>query len=192
MIFSLPAGAQTSDPQPRSQTIRAVERGFFAEADLGASFIVYSDGEEEYGPGVALDIFFGYDILPVLSLSLGGTFVTTKNRSGEALEDSDGNLIPSSDLLYVGPMARIELALVSTQRNFLRIRGEGGVAFALPEEIDGDSFGGPGAAGGGALVYEHYGRLRHFSWGLSAGATVFSQPELAVSLQVLPLIKYTF
>lgn len=181
---SAAARDEIDEAGPRAQVIRAVERGPFAQLDVGYSHIVNEVGGVSVGPGAALGAWIGYDLTPILSLSLGGTAVTAFSTS----DDPTGG----SDLLYLSPMARLQLALLSSQRDFLWVRAEGGVAFSLPDEIGGQSFGGVGPVVGGAVVFEHFTKLRHFSIGLSLGPTFYFEPDVAVSVQVLPLVKYTF
>jgi len=179
------AQAEGDEARPRAQVIRAVERGAFAQVELGYSQVVNEVGEVSVGPGASVGAWVGFDVLPVLSLAVGGVAVSAFGTSGE----EPG---PSSDLFFVSPLARLQLALASSQRDFLWARADGGVAFALPDEIDGESTGGVGPVFGGALAYEHFTKLRHFSIGLSAGALVYLEPDTAVSIQILPLVKYTF
>lgn len=184
-LGTTPAWAQSGvDEGPRAQTIRAVERGVFFEGNFGFSYFATDVGEASVGPGPVLGAYLGFDLLPILNLSLGGTAVA-------AFSTSDG-AVPTSDVFYAGPMARLQLAVLSSQRDFLWLRADGGVAFSLPSEVAGQSTGDPGAAVGGAVVFEHFTKLRHFSLGASLGAMVYTQPETAVSIQLAPLIKYTF
>jgi hypothetical protein len=186
LILAAPAAARgqslPDESQPRTQVIRAVERGFFAEADLGFGYFATDVGDTQVGPGAVIGAYLGYDILPVLNLSVGALAVSAFSTS-----DRRG-----SDAFYVGPMARAQLALLSSQRDFLWIRVDGGVAIPLPDEVAGRSSGDLGPVFGGAVVFEHFTKLRHFSLGLSVGALAYAEPDWAVNVQVLPLVKYTF
>ncbi|MGF1511942.1 MAG: hypothetical protein ACFB9M_20825 [Myxococcota bacterium] len=173
---------QVSEPSgARVQAIQAVERGLFVQTDLGAGVNVAGFGSADGSVGASLSAHLGYDILPVFNIAVGGFAMTVPNGSSF---DADAPASGSDDFL-VGATARAQLAVLTSERDFLWVRGEGGIAFALP----GDE---PDAVFGGAVTYEHFTKLRHFSLGLTAGALVFSQDPLAVSILVTPTLKFTF
>lgn len=186
LVLAAPLAGRGQTPSdesaPRAQVIRAVERGFFVEADLGFGYFATDVGSAQVGPGAVIGAYVGYDVLPVLNLSVGALAVT-------AFSTAD---TPGSDAFFVGPMARAQVALLSSQRDFLWVRVDGGVAVSLPEEVAGESSGELGPVFGGAVVFEHFTKLRHFSLGVSAGALAYAEPDWAVSVQILPLVKYTF
>lgn len=177
-------GPSVEEP-PRVQAIRAVERGFFLETDVGASLIVNKIHDRQYGLSVLTGLFAGYDILPILSISAGAYGM------GASLSSSDPTAT-SGDLFFVIPTAQLQLALITTERNFFSVRGGIGYAFGLPSKINGVSYGGNGVAFSGALAFERYTKLRHFSIGVMAGVVGVTQPGLGVGVSVTPTLKYTF
>jgi len=185
-VVPLAVRAQTLSDEtgPRTQVIRAVERGLFVEADFGFGYFATDVGSAQVGPGAIIGAYLGYDVLPVLNLALGGMAVT-----GFSTSDEPGR---SSDVFYVGPMARAQLAVYSSPRDFVWVRVDGGLAASLPEQVGDRAAGGFGPVFGGAVVFEHFTKLRHFSIGVSAGALAYAEPDLAINVQVLPLVKYTF
>ncbi len=174
----------TGDTPPKAQRIRSVERGAFAEANFGAAFIVNSVQDRDYPVGVLVGLFFGYDLTPWMSLMLGAETIAA---SGTDTETAQG-----SDLLFVNPMLQLQIALVTTERDFLWGRVGGGVTFAFPFELSGRDTGGIGGAFSATIGYEHFTRLRHFSIGARVGLSGMTTPDLAFAVTVMPTLKYTF
>lgn len=182
----VPAWAQTESEGPaRVQEIRAVERGFFLETDVGANFIVNEVGGRRFGLGFLTGFYLGYDIAPFLSVLLGANAV-----SAPSAPDSPQGL--PADIFYISPQGALQVAIITSERNFLWVRGGGGLALALPDSVNGVAYGEPGPMFSGAVGFERYTKLRHFSIGVQAGVTVFLKPEVAVGITVAPLLKYTF
>ena len=67
-----------------------------------------------------------------------------------------------------------------------------GLPLLFPEELNGQSFGENGPAFEAAIGFERFSKLRHFSFGIFGGVTVFTKPETAVSVNITPTLKYTF
>jgi hypothetical protein len=175
---------QVAEGPPKVQNIRAVERGGFVETDIGLSYLVNTIQGRQYGLGTVAGVFLGYDITDIFSFSLG---VTSMGAS------VNGNAPPpTGDLLFVIPMAQLQLALVTTERNFFYVRAGGGFSFGLPADISGTPYGGNGPAFEGLIGYEHFTQLRHFSIGIQAGALAVLKPAFGLGVSVVPLLKYTF
>lgn len=173
--------AVAAEEVPRAQQIHAVERGLFIEADVGLGYVLGEIEDRKYGLGMGVAVAIGYDIAPVFQISLG------LNAYATGQSDAWSQPRPIYDLLYMGPMLRAQLALLTTERNFFSIRGEVGYAFGRPSDHvdDGLNFG-------GALVFERFTMLRHFSWGIAAGVSVFTEPSTLLSITLTPQVKYTF
>jgi hypothetical protein len=181
-----PAPAAAAEEAPKVQAIRAVERGVYVEGDIGMSFIVNKINDRKYGLGILTGVFAGYDFLPILSFSIGAYAMAA------SISRSSDQPSPQGDLLFVIPMAQLQFALITTERNFLFVRGGGGFAFGLPDKIDGAQYGGNGPAFTGQIGFERYTKLRHFSIGVLAGAMVVTKPDLGIGISVMPTLKYTF
>jgi hypothetical protein len=185
---------------PKIQKIQAVERGFFLETDAGISWIVNKltttdamghGTDHAFGISFLGGAFVGYDILPVLSLAVGAYAMgATVSR------DTTITGAPQGDLYFIIPMAQLQFALVTTERNFLYVRGGGGFAFGLPNQISYNNmnvdYGGNGPAFAGTIGFERYTKLRHFSIGAQAGAIVVTKPAVGIGVSVTPTLKYTF
>lgn len=182
-----PALAQDDEPiadgPPKVQTIEAVERGFFASLEFGGNLMLNEVDDRSYGFGLLGGLFLGYDITPFVSLSLGAAALVAPGSS-----DNE----PLGDLFFLTPMAQLQFAFITTERDFLYVKGGIGFAFGLPGEVDGQDFGGSGIAFRGLVGYEHYMRLRHFSLGIQAGVSGVTAPGVGIGLSVLPTVKYTF
>jgi hypothetical protein len=190
VAFALPGSAAgqgtEGDEGPRTQQIRAVERGGFLAADFGLAYLVGGMAGRDYGVAPLVGVTAGYDVSPVFNLSvgvLGAAFGLSADPSTPP---------PRGDLFFLAPILRAQLALVTTERNFLWVRAEGGFSFGLPKEIDGQAYGGDGPVFGGGVGFEHFTKLRHFSLGVTLGALAFTKPEPAVAITLLPSLKYTF
>jgi hypothetical protein len=191
-----PAAPPTSaEEAPKTQQIRAVERGFFLETDAGVSLVVnkfnFNDAQgKQYslssGLSVLAGAFAGVDILPILSFSIGAYAMGTSINRDQTINAAQG------DLLFVIPSAQLQFALITTERNFLFVRGGAGFAFGLPAQINGVDFGGNGPAFNGMVGFERYTKLRHFSIGVLAGAMVVTKPSVGIGVSVTPTVKYTF
>lgn len=174
-----------SEGPARAQQIRAVERGFFVETDVGANFIVNEVGGRRFGLGFLTGFYLGYDITPFLSILVGASAI-----SAPSAPDQPSGL--PTDLLFLSPQGALQLAVITSERNFLWVRGGGGLALALPSELNGATYGEPGPMFNATVGFERYTKLRHFSVGVQAGATIFLKPEVAVGITIAPLLKYTF
>jgi hypothetical protein len=181
MLGSVLATAPSGPDRPRAQVIQAVERGAFVHTELGPGFNLTGFGDSDASVGAALSVHVGYDLWPVFNLSVGVFGLTAPN--GQAF-DPDAPAA-SSDTFVGGLTLRAQLALLTSERDFLWARVEGGVATPVPtDEVNGVL--------GGALSYEHFTKLRHFSLGATAGVLVFTEGDPAVSLLVTPTMKFTF
>lgn len=193
LLFALaPAAAfaqqpSTSEEPPKVEELRAVEHGFFLKSDVGVAWIVNKMNDRSYGPSILAGVSGGYDVLPILSIGVGAYALSASVNTPEM---RDG--VVRGDLLYLIPMAEVQLALITTERNFLYVRGGAGFAFGLPGEIDGAEYGGNGPAFGGSVGFERFTKLRHFSIGVHAGAMVVLKPAFGLGITVTPTIKYTF
>jgi hypothetical protein len=170
LLLAFPAQAQDLAEDRRTQSIQAVERGVHVQLEMGGTGVL-SDGGEGVGP--AFRIILGGDLLPFLSLGVG-TAMTARNFRGR------GNQVFS-----VGPIGRLQLALLTAQRDFLWIRADGGVVFDTASSEQAGLLS-------GAVAYEHFTKLRHFSIGLSAGVDVYTSEGTPIALTVSPTLKYTF
>lgn len=174
LLFSSAIVRAQEPTGPRSQAIRAVERGFHFQTDLGVAGVV--DGfssANDYGLGALLQLNAGVDIGSAFSVGAGGLFMTSSSSA------------PGDDLVLAGPTGRLQLAVLTSERDFLWVRVEGGYVFATDADFESPVFG-------AAATFEHFSKLRHFSLGVSAGAHVFTREPVGVSLFVSPLVKYTF
>lgn len=171
---------------PKVQQIAVVERGAFIEMDAGFTWLLNEVDGRKYGPGLHAGFYVGYDILPILNLAVGVSGIVSSVKT-------DVNTVgPVGDLFFVMPSLKAQFALLTTERNFLWVRGEAGFALGLPGKIDGVDYGGAGPAFGGAVGYERFAKLRHFSLGAVAGVTVFTKPGVGIGLSLMPTVKYTF
>jgi hypothetical protein len=177
------AGAEEA---PKVQQIRAVERGAFIETDVGMDLIVNKVNNQSFGLSALAGVFIGYDILPILSFSVGAYAMGASISRDPTVMGTQG------DLLFIIPSAQLQFALLTTERNFLFIRGGAGFAFGLPSQINNVDYGGNGPAFNGMVGFERYTKLRHFSIGVLAGAVVVTKPAVAIGVSLTPTLKYTF
>jgi hypothetical protein len=199
-VPALAAAQTTPDGPGKVQQIRAVERGGFVEADVGLGLFVKAPGDGDHGLSVVTGVYAGYDVLPVLSISIGALALASPVQLESAPLPGGGQPAPiARDLLYLSPMLQVQFALVTTERNFLYVRGAAGFGFALPGKIgdvngDGteDDYGGIGPLFGGTVGFERFTKLRHFSLGVQAGALVVTKPAVGIGLTLTPTLKYTF
>jgi hypothetical protein len=182
---------QQAEGPPKVQSIRAVERGGFIETDIGATYIVnkltINGVDHSYGLSLMTGLYFGYDIADVIAISVGATAVAAS--SDQSINDVMG---PTGSLIFLIPMVHVQVAVLTTERNFVYLRGGAGFGFGLPSQIANMDFGGNGPAFEGMIGYEHYTRLRHFSIGIQAGALVVTKPATGIGISLLPTLKYTF
>ncbi|MCB9653947.1 MAG: adventurous gliding motility protein CglE [Deltaproteobacteria bacterium] len=183
---SLAAEPTAVEEPPKVQQIVAVERGGFVEVDFGAGFIVNKVDDRRYGLSVATSVFAGYDILPILAFSLGVT------AWAAPVSDDESTPSPSGDLFFLIPMARLQVALLTTERHFVWVRGGAGFSFGLPDKLDDKSYGGNGPAFSATIGFERFTRLRHFSIGIEAGTLVVTKPSVGIGVFAQPTLKYTF
>lgn len=191
------AKAVSEEKGPRSQDIESVERGFFLETDVGLGYMVTKlelpgGTKQGYGLLSIVGLYAGFDVLPMLSFSVGAAFMGVSAR----LADSTA-FVPDRDLLYVVPGANVQFALLTTERNFLWVRGGAGFGIASPEsvEIAGGTpveLGGKGPVFSGSVGFERYTKLRHFSIGAAAGAVLVTKPSVGIAISLMPMLKYTF
>lgn len=183
-IFAPEALAQqVAEAPPKTQDIKAVERGFFLETDVGVNLMLTKMEDRAYGLGIHTGVFAGYDILPFLSISAGAL--------GVSAPGSDDNAI-KGDLFFILPMVRAQIAFLTTERDFVYARAGVGFGFGLPEQIGNTEFGGNGVAFSAVLGYEHYTKLRHFSIGATAGVLGVTKPGFGLGVSIVPTLKYTF
>ncbi|MEM1026109.1 MAG: hypothetical protein AAF627_12825 [Myxococcota bacterium] len=170
LLLALPARAQDLAEDRRTQVIEAVERGFHMQLEMGGTGVLSRGGE---GVGPAFRIIAGNDVLPFLSFGVGVsmTVIGFEGRGNQAFN--------------VGPVGRVQLGLLSTERDFLWIRADGGLVIDSSSSQE-SGFVSP------ALSYEHFTKLRHFSLGLSAGVDVYTSGDSPVALTITPLVKYSF
>lgn len=188
-----PALAQevAAEEGPKVQEIKAVERGFFFETDVGVGFIVNPIDDKHYRiPAPIFGLFVGYDIIDILNISVGAELMAASTT----YDVSDPG--PQGDLLFLIPQLRVQFAVLTTERNFLWIRAHGGFGVGLPGSIEvagvDMDHGGNGPTFGGSIGFERFTKLRHFSLGAHAGVDFVTQPGFAVAISVLPMVKYTF
>ncbi len=194
-VIPAPVWAQAGeDPMPPEATFfQAVERGWFLAADVGmAGFVTEIDGQR-YGPGPLLGIYAGYDILPIFNLGLGAmAWAGEVDLGDDPLPIDDAEAAPIGDLLYVMPTMRAQLAVFTTERNYVWVRADVGFGWALPNQIDGVDYGGNGPVVGVTAGFERFTKLRHFAIGIHGGVLIVTAPGLAVGVTVTPTLKYTF
>src|SRR5689334_12474003 len=83
----------STEEAPKSQQIRAVERGAFIEGDVGMNLVVNSIQDRKYGLGALAGLFAGYDILPILSISVGAyAMAASVSRQSNPPMDVQGDL----------------------------------------------------------------------------------------------------
>ncbi|MBI4817530.1 MAG: adventurous gliding motility protein CglE [Deltaproteobacteria bacterium] len=182
VVVATPSAALAQDPQ-KAPDIAAVERGAFLESDFGASMIVTGIDGRTFGLGLLTGIFVGYDVLPVLSLSIGAAALVAPGSPDNA---------PLGDLLFISPQLNVQFAFVTTERNFLYVRGSGGFGLALPDQVSGQQFGGQGPTFSAVVGFERYTQLRHFSFGVRAGVFAVTRPGFGIAAAIVPGVKYTF
>jgi hypothetical protein len=179
--------AQDEEPvaegPPKVAEIQAVERGFFLTLDVGGNLMLNKVDDRSYGFGLLTGVFAGYDITPFISLSLGAAALIAPGSSDNA---------PAGDLFYLAPMAQLQFAFVTTERDFFYVKGGVGFGLGLPSQVNGQDFGGGGVAFRGLVGYEHYMRLRHFSLGAQLGISGVTAPGVGIGISFLPTVKYTF
>ena len=171
---------------PRIQELRAVERGLFVETAVGFTVFINELEGRRYGVAPTFGAYLGYDLASIFNIGIGARAAAASGP------DDPGTPAPRGDLFFVAPVVKIQLALVTTERNFFWVVGEAGFGFTLPEQIDGVDFGGSGPLFAGALGYEHFTKLRHFSIGLQAGVMVVTEPATGIGVSLMPTLKYTF
>lgn len=172
-----------ADGPPKAADIQAVERGFFFALDFGGNIMLNEMDNRSYGFGLLTGLFAGYDITPFISLSLGAAALVAPGSNDN---------VPSGDLFYLVPMAQLQFAFVTTERDFFYVKGGVGFGIGLPGTVNGQDFGGGGVAFRGLVGYEHYMHLRHFSLGVQAGVSGVTAPGVGIGISVLPTVKYTF
>lgn len=178
----------------RVAEIREVERGFGFVADAGFVYFLGLKGDgvvpmnpEGTQPGARIGARLSFDVLHNLTVDahLLGVFQRNTIRPNTA---ETPELWGDYTLLTPGVGARY--AFVATQRWFVFARGALGYAMFLPNaHIAGKPFGAPRVSG--SVGVEYHTALRHIAIGVEAGADALVFP-LAVSVQVVPTIKYTF
>jgi len=190
LVFaSLPAAAFAQDDEPiadgppKTADIAAVERGFFLELDAGGNLFVTKMNGRSYGFGLITGLFAGFDITPFIALSFGVASIVATGSNDNPVR---------GDLFYLAPMAQLQVAFITTERDFFYAKGGIGFGFGLPDTVAGAEFGGGGVAFRGLLGYERYMRLRHFSLGIQAGVSGVTAPGVGIGISILPMIKYTF
>lgn len=183
------AADKTPELPPAEQEIRAVERGFFVENDIGLAIVVNKLGNTSFAPSPVIGITAGYDFNPIFSAAIGVLGIPVSATLTTPAED---DLEPSADVFYIAPMASLQLALLSTERNFVFVRGGAGFALGLPEKSNGVDAGGNGPIFSVVGGYERYTKLRHFSIGVTAGVLILTKPDVGVGIQISPMLKYTF
>ena len=177
------ASAQTDASAPgETQVIRKIERGGFAQLEAGPAFFLAPDASADYGLGLEAGVHFGFDVLPILNLSLG-LGATAVGGS----EEVSGQVL-LRDRFYLTPSLRAQLALLTTDRHFLWIRAEGGLAILMMQQEEAQL----GPSFGGAVGYEYFTTLRHFSIGAQLGAQTYLEPDLALAIYLMPTLKYSF
>jgi hypothetical protein len=181
-------GAETAgEDAPKVQEIRAVERGFFIEGQVGLTFFVNKLEDRTYGLSPIVGLFLGYDVLPVLNIAIGASAI-----AAGVSDDPEKGPQPRSDLFFAIPSLKVQFAVLTTERNFLWIAGEAGFALGLPAKIGDVDYGGNGPAFAGRVGFERFSKLRHFSLGIQAGVNVVTKPDVGIGISVLPTFKYTF
>ncbi|MEO1337363.1 MAG: adventurous gliding motility protein CglE, partial [Myxococcota bacterium] len=149
------------------------------------AFVNKLDGRR-YNPGPQVGIVMGYDILPILSLGVGVAFW------GGELSPPDEPAPPEGDLFFVTPLLRAQVAVFTTERNYVWIRGDVGLGFGFPASIDGVDYGGTGPVIGVTAGFERFTKLRHFAIGVHGGVVVVTEPAVGVGVTITPTLKYTF
>lgn len=190
LALALPASSasaqRTVEEPPKLQQVRAVERGLFLETDVGLGIFVTKIANRTYGASLLTGVFAGYDVLPFLSVALGAYVL------GAPVSKDANTPTPRGDLMFVSPMLQLQLALITTERNFFYVRGDIGFALGLPAKVDNVDYGGNGVAFAGMLGFERYTKLRHFSIGIQAGVLGVTAPGTGIAISVTPTLKYTF
>ncbi|MEM7676477.1 MAG: hypothetical protein AAF449_10785, partial [Myxococcota bacterium] len=120
LVASAAYGQEIAESPPTTPTIRAVERGLFMQADVGLTVFVNELDGRRYNPGPQVGVVIGYDVLPILSLGAGVAFW------GGEIVPPDDDTSPRSDLFTVTPLIRAQLAVLTTERNYVWVRGDFG------------------------------------------------------------------
>lgn len=180
--------AQTDASRPGQESkIEAVERGVYSGVEAGPSYFIASDSNTNYGLGTNLSLIWGFDVLPILNLALG---LGVTAVSGSQVVENTLNL---DDRFYMSPLLRAQLAVFTTERHFVWLRAEGGVALLLSDNVlPDDASANLGLMVGGGVAYEYFTMLRHFSIGIHAGLQMFMEPDTSFNIFLLPALKYSF
>lgn len=186
VLASSPVLAQNDEEGPKVQQIKSVERGLFVQADVGLAFFVNKVNGQSFGLSPLIGAYIGYDVLPILNIGVGVVGIVAGGSPDPDVAP------PKGDLFFASPVLKLDFAVLTTERNFVWIRGQGGFAFGLPNQIDGADFGDNGPAFGLQVGYERFTKLRHFSVGITAGAFAVTAPDFAIAISIIPTIKYTF
>lgn len=165
------------------------ERGFFVEAQLGASTFV-GDARSVSHPGPRLGIAFGYELTRwfALLLAVDGSMHQTRNRPPPAhtsYELVQGTLGARFSIPFSAQLA-------------LWLQGQAGVAWSSGDVLRAlgfrDAFK-PGLAYGGELGFDYHLHARHHSLGLLAGARMLpslAKDDLTLALYGSAYLRYVF
>lgn len=169
-----------------AQAIEKIERGLFVALQAGPMFLAVPDSSASYGLGFSTQLHLGLDLGSIFRISIGATLLGAEGS--EEVGEGNQTRVELRDRLYVAPSFRGELALFTTERDFVWVWAEVGVGILQGASIE-DSLG---PALGGAVAYEHFATLRHFSFGAQVGLSVLLEPDLAIAVYAMPTLRYTF
>lgn len=192
-----PAQAQdTAEEAPKVQKIRAVERGWFLESDVGFAVIVNKIRNRRFGLMPDIGLAIGYDILPILNISLGMNMMAAPAGPSEEFPNR-------ADLLLLVPKLNVRFAVLTTERNFLWVQASAGLGIGRPSQISGQDYGTFSPIIGATVGFERFTKLRHFSIGARLGVLVMpglvKKPDgpdtggnFGIAISFVPTLKYTF
>ena len=196
--------AQEAAPQleenPRAPRFNEVERGLFADAEVGFLGVTKTPVADQaahsyacvgvapgascsggFASGLALSVDLGYDFTRRFA---GALFLL---QAFESASQSYG----SFQLTATG--AELRWAFASSadangvDRFFAYLRGRGAYVWTYPKGL----FGTTDVLAGGGVGIDYYTRLRHFSVGLAVDGLYFFQAKVP-AFDVLATLRYTF
>jgi hypothetical protein len=162
-----------------------IERGFSVRLPIGMMHYLTpvrstaGGFDKRYLPGLVLGVELGYDILPIFDIS---AFFYFSNNQGTGT-----GVVRDLNSILGGLM--VHVSFFHTQRFYMGVKA--GVGYGMQdtsvERLQ------HGVAVVGALTFEYFTRIRHFSVALDAGVVVWPGPTpFSLALTVIPAVRYTF
>jgi hypothetical protein len=187
LLAAAPAGAQVmGEPANVYPDPDKFARGLFVEAEAGAVLFL-GDAGQSLGPGAALGVRLGYDLLRWAAVALHGTASShatdfaQQPQSGQLLQLSQG----TAELRLAVPLGRWSVFGV----------GAGGIGRFSTNLLGTTGLLPPDARlttlYGGQLGVDYHTASRHFSFGLAAGFTRLTRVATTGLLGSVLYLRYT-